>query len=76
MNKIEIYFNNKGSFTVPKLKKGFVQIYTGDGKGKTTAALGLAFRAVGDGYKVVMVQFLKGGVTGELNSAKVLTTLN
>ena len=55
-----------------KLKNGFVQVYTGDGKGKTTAALGLAVRAAGDGLKVIMVQFLKGGSTGELNSAKLL----
>lgn len=55
-----------------KLKKGYVQVYTGDGKGKTTAAVGLAVRAAGDGYKVIMVQFLKSGSTGELNSAKLL----
>ena len=55
-----------------KLKKGYVQIYTGDGKGKTTAAIGLAVRAAGDGFKVIMVQFLKSSVTGELNSAKQL----
>ena len=53
-----------------KLQKGYVQIYTGDGKGKTTAALGLAMRAIGDGYKVMMVQFLKGGNTGELKSTE------
>jgi len=55
-----------------KLKKGYIQVYTGDGKGKTTAAVGLAVRAAGDGLKVIMVQFLKGGSTGELNSAKLL----
>ena len=41
------------------LKKGLVQIYTGDGKGKTTAALGLAIRAAGWGKKVIIYQFLK-----------------
>jgi cob(I)alamin adenosyltransferase len=44
-----------------KLEKGMVQVYTGNGKGKTTAALGLAFRAVGRGLAVYMIQFAKGG---------------
>ena len=42
-----------------KRELGLVQVYTGDGKGKTTCALGLAFRAVGCGLRVVMIQFLK-----------------
>jgi len=49
-------------------------VYTGEGKGKTTAALGLAFRAIGTGMKVVMIQFMKGSwVYGELEAAKRLS---
>src|SRR4030065_1099531 len=55
------------------MKKGLIQIYTGDGKGKTTAALGLALRAVGHRMKVLMIQFMKGNVRyGELKSVKKL----
>lgn len=50
------------------LKEGYVQVYTGDGKGKTTAALGLGLRAVGRNYRVIMFQFLKGCTSGELES--------
>lgn len=55
-----------------KLKEGYIQIYTGNGKGKTTAAVGLATRAAGREYKVCMVQFLKTSCTGELKSAEKL----
>lgn len=41
-------------------KRGLIQVYTGEGKGKTTAALGLAMRAVGQGMKVIFIQFVKG----------------
>jgi cob(I)alamin adenosyltransferase len=43
-----------------KAPRGLTQVYTGDGKGKTTAALGLAMRAAGQGKKVIIIQFMKG----------------
>ncbi len=49
-----------------KLEQGLVHVYTGNGKGKTTASLGLALRAMGHGLSVYMVQFMKIGYTGEL----------
>ena len=55
-----------------KLKKGLVQVYTGDGKGKTTAAIGQGLRAYGNGLKVYMLQFLKGNKTGELSAVDKL----
>jgi cob(I)alamin adenosyltransferase len=53
--------------------KGYVHIYTGNGKGKTTAALGLAIRAAGAGLKVFMAQFIKGRQYSELNSLSRLS---
>jgi len=51
-------------------RRGTVQVYTGNGKGKTTASLGLALRAVGHGLSVYMLQFMKGSSNyGELTSA-------
>ena len=46
--------------------QGLIHVYTGDGKGKTTASVGLGMRAAGRDFKVVMVQFLKSSDTGEL----------
>lgn len=58
------------------LERGCVQVYTGNGKGKTTAALGLALRAVGRGLKVCMFQFIKGGgCYGEHLAAEKLAPL-
>jgi cob(I)alamin adenosyltransferase len=56
-----------------KLLKGYVQIYTGNGKGKTTAAIGLAIRAAGFGLKSYIVQFMKEFPYNELNSLKHLS---
>ena len=51
------------------LQHGYIQVYTGNGKGKTTASLGLAMRALGRGWKVLIVMFTKGGNNyGELNT--------
>jgi cob(I)alamin adenosyltransferase len=50
--------------------KGYVQVYTGDGKGKTTAALGLALRASGHGMRTYIGQFMKGQDYGELDALR------
>jgi cob(I)alamin adenosyltransferase len=53
--------------------RGTVQVYTGDGKGKTTAALGLALRAWGHGARVLVIQFMKGRINyGELEATRKL----
>jgi cob(I)alamin adenosyltransferase len=53
--------------------KGYIQVYTGDGKGKTTAALGLALRAAGAGLRVYIAQFVKGMEYNELKALKKLS---
>ena len=52
--------------------KGYLQVYTGNGKGKTTAALGLAFRAMGCGLKTYIGQFMKGQQCSELEAVKIV----
>ena len=55
------------------LEKGYVHVYTGPGKGKTTVALGLGLRAAGAGFKVHMIQFMKGRKYSELDSLEKLS---
>ncbi len=55
----------------PAERKGLVAVFTGNGKGKTTAALGLVFRALGHGHRICVIQFIKGSWKyGELETAK------
>ena len=59
-----------------RLEIGLVQVYTGDGKGKTSAAFGVALRAIGRGLRVYIIQFIKGGFDyGELYAIKRLASL-
>ena len=58
-----------------KNKKGLLIVFTGNGKGKTTASLGMALRTIGHGYKVAIIQFIKGGwTTGEEKALKNLSS--
>ena len=60
---------------IRKTKKGLLIVFTGNGKGKTTAALGMALRTIGHGYKVAIIQFIKGGWnTGEEKALKNLSS--
>ena len=59
---------------IRKTKKGLLIVFTGNGKGKTTASLGMALRTIGHGYKVAIIQFIKGGwTTGEEKALKNLS---
>ena len=57
------------------MERGTIQLYTGNGKGKTTAALGAALRITGHGGRVLMIQFMKGRVYGELAASGALEGL-
>ena len=60
---------------IRKANKGLLIVFTGNGKGKTTAALGMALRTIGHGYKVAIIQFIKGGwSTGEEKAVKNLSS--
>ena len=60
---------------IRKTKKGLLIVFTGNGKGKTTASLGMALRTIGHGYKVAIIQFIKGGwTTGEEKALKTFSS--
>ena len=65
--------NKKRHFTENEGSRGWVIVYTGEGKGKTTASLGIALRAAGHDMKVCMIQYVKGSwFSGELKSSQLL----
>ncbi len=60
---------------IRKTKKGLLIVFTGNGKGKTSASLGMALRTIGHGYKVAIIQFIKGGwTTGEEKALKTFSS--
>jgi len=65
--------NQQGQVVRNKLERGYVHVYTGNGKGKTTAAVGLAIRAAGAGLSVLFVQFIKGRAYSEISALKKLS---
>ena len=56
-------------------KNGYIQIYTSTGKGKTTASMGLALRALGSGWRVLIMQFVKGGAREKYGEFNALNSL-
>ncbi|MDR1514753.1 MAG: cob(I)yrinic acid a,c-diamide adenosyltransferase [Synergistaceae bacterium] len=68
MAKVSVYDNMRDEFTA-----GYLQVYTGDGKGKTTAAIGLAVRAVGAGLNVFFAQFIKCGKYSEIEALEKMS---
>ena len=70
-----MFWTYKDGRSAGKMIKGLIQVYTGDGKGKTTAALGLALRAAGRNMKVLIVQFMKKWDYGELHSVKLIPNI-
>ena len=70
-----MFWTYKDGRSVDEMIKGLIQVYTGDGKGKTTAALGLALRAAGRNMKVLIVQFMKKWDYGELHSVKLIQNI-
>lgn len=58
------------------MSKGLIHIYCGDGKGKTTSAVGLAIRTAGNGKKILFVQFLKSGQSGEIELFKSIDNID
>lgn len=68
--KCEAIVSNVLEETLARFNKGIVLVYTGNGKGKTTAAMGQALRALGHGSKVLVIQFMKGKKYGEVLCAE------
>lgn len=69
-NHREVLTENLMAIQRTHLDKGYIQIYTGNGKGKTTAAIGQAIRAAGNGYRSLIIQFMKEYPYGELTALK------
>lgn len=68
--------NTQATDFTPAQEKGYVQLYAGDGKGKTTASVGLAIRAAARGWRVLFTQFLKDGNSAELKILEAQPTVD